>query len=203
MTITRTVLASLLCAVMLPASAQDGDVAAGKAKAATCAACHGPDGNSTNPEWPKIAGQHAAYIARQLEHFKVGKARNNAMMTGMVAALSEKDMKDLGAFYAAQAMSGGFAEEALAKAGEKLYRAGNPATGIPACMSCHGPAGAGDPLAGFPRLAGQHATYTQMQLEGFRTGARTTDPRRMMRDIALKMTPDEMAAVSSYIAGLH
>jgi cytochrome c553 len=199
----RTVLAFLLCVLVVPAWAQDGDVASGKAKAGTCAACHGPDGNSLNPEWPKIAGQHAAYIESQLRAFKEGKLRSNAMMTGMVAPLSEEDMKDLGAYYASLSMSGGFASEALVKAGERLYRGGNAKTGVPACMSCHGPAGRGDPRAGFPHLAGQHAAYTQAQLEGFRLGSRSTDPRRMMRDIALKLTPDEMAAVASYISGLN
>jgi cytochrome c553 len=199
----RPLLAILLCAFALPAWSQGGDPATGKAKAATCAACHGPDGNSTNPEWPKIAGQHAAYIASQLMAFKEGKARNNAMMTGMVAALSEQDMRDLGAYYASMNMSGGFADENLAELGEKIYRGGNQATGVPACMSCHGPAGLGDPRGGFPRLAGQHATYTQVQLENYRLGVRSSDANRMMRDIALKMTPDEMAAVASYISGLH
>jgi cytochrome c553 len=183
--------------------AQEGDPAAGQAKAATCIACHGPDGNSVNPEWPKIAGQHARYIAKQLKEFKAGKHRSNALMAGMVAGLSEQDMDDLGAFYASANMSGGFAEESLVELGEKIYRGGNSASGVPACMSCHGPTGVGDPLAGFPRLAGQHATYTRAQLESFRTEARSNDPKRMMRDIALKLTPDEMAAVASYIGGLH
>ena len=186
-----------------PPGPRQGDPAAGKAKAATCVACHGTDGNSVNPEWPKIAGQHAAYIAKQLKDFKAGKQRNNALMTGMVAGLSEQDMNDLGAFYASASMSGGFAEESLVKLGEKLYRGGNSASGVPACMSCHGPAGAGDPRAGFPRLGGQHATYTRAQLESFRTEARSNDAKRMMRDIALKLTPAEMAAVATYISGLH
>jgi len=199
----RPLLALVLCVSTVPALAQDGDPAAGKAKAITCTACHGPDGNSSNPEWPKIAGQHARYFAKQLMNFKQGTHRNNAMMTGMVAALSDQDMHDLGAYYAAMGMSGGFADEALVKLGKKIYHGGNQATGVPACMSCHGPAGLGDPRGGFPRLAGQHAAYTAMQLENFRLGERSNDPQRMMRDIALKMTPDEMAAVASYIGGLH
>jgi len=203
MIMLRPALALLLLTWTLPALAQQGDPAAGKAKATPCAACHGPDGNSTNPEWPKLAGQHAAYTAAQLRHFKQEELRSNAMMTGMVAGLSEQDMLDLGAYFATQNTSGGFADEALVELGERIFRGGNTETGVPACMSCHGPRGLGDPRAGFPKLAGQHATYTQMQLESFRLGTRSTDPNGMMRDIALRMTPQEMEAVASYINGLH
>jgi cytochrome c553 len=199
----RLLLPIALWATLIPAHAQDGDPAAGQAKAATCAACHGPDGNSANPEWPKIAGQHAGYLERQLVAFKEGKERSNAMMKGMVAPLSEQDMKNIAAYYAGLTMNGGYAAEELVQGGRQLYQGGNPDTGVPSCMSCHGPAGEGDPLGGFPRLAGQHAAYTKAQLEAYRTGARTTDPKAMMRDIALKMTPSEMAAVASYINGLH
>lgn len=199
----KTLFALFLCAATVHAGAQTGDPAAGQAKSATCTACHGPDGNSGNPEWPKIAGQHASYLYKQLVEFKAGQHRNNAMMTGMMAPLSPEDMQDLAAYYAANPMSGGFADEALVKQGEAIYRGGNPDTGVPACMSCHGPAGLGDPRSLFPRLAGQHATYTRMQLESFRLGQRSNDPRGMMRDIALKLTPTEMEAVASYIAGLH
>lgn len=199
----RTILVLLLCAATAPSWAQAGDPAAGKTKAATCLACHGADGNSTNPEWPKIAGQHPGYIEKQLAEFKATKTRSNALMTGMVAALSAQDMKDLGAYYAAQSMSGGFTDENLAVPGKRIYRGGNAESGVPACIGCHGPQGAGDPLAGFPRLAGQHATYVQAQLNAFREGTRSNDAKRMMRDIALKMTPDEMKAVASYINGLY
>lgn len=199
----RLLLSVLLCLSAGSAWAQAGDPAQGKAKSATCAACHGPDGNSVNPEWPKIAGQHAGYIEDQLIAFKDGKFRNNAMMTGMVAPLSPADMKNLAAYYATMNMSGGFAEKELAEAGRKLYQGGNQGTGVPACMSCHGPAGKGDPRAGFPLLAGQHSAYTRAQLESYRLGTRSNDPKRMMRDIALKLTPDEMKAVASYISGLH
>ena len=207
----RIVLAFFLCAATVPGWAETsntadgkvGDPAAGASKSATCIACHGADGNSTNPEWPKIAGQHAGYIEKQLGEFKAAKERSNALMTGMVAPLSAQDMKDLAAYYAGQSMSGGFTDENLAALGKKIYRGGNAESGVPACMGCHGPQGAGDPMAGFPRLAGQHATYVQVQLEAFRQGTRSNDVRRMMRDIALKMTPDEMKAVASYINGLY
>lgn len=199
----RSLLAFVLCVSVPQVWAQAGDAAAGKAKAATCAACHGPDGNSVNPEWPKIAGQHASYIETQLTAYKEGTHRSNALMAPMVAPLSEQDMKDLAAYFATMPASGGNADAELVELGEKIYRGGKQATGVPACMGCHGPAGMGDPRAQFPRLAGQHAVYTRAQLEAYRLGTRSTDPQRMMRDIALKLTPDEMAAVASYISGLH
>ncbi|HSS63934.1 MAG TPA: c-type cytochrome [Gammaproteobacteria bacterium] len=179
-----------------------GDAAAGQAKAAVCAACHGADGNSTNPEWPKVAGQHPKYVEKQLRDFKAGR-RLNAMMTGMVAPLSEQDMADLAAFYAGKARTGGFASESRVALGEKIYRGGNAKSGVPACMGCHGPAGAGDPLGGIPALSGQHAKYVAIQLHAFREGERSNDPKAMMRDVARWMTKDEIEAVSEYIAGLH
>lgn len=179
-----------------------GDPAAGEAKAAACAACHGADGNSTNPDWPKLAGQHPKYAAKQLADFKAGR-RVNAIMAGMAAPLSDKDMVDLAAFYAAKAPSGGFASEARVALGEKIYRGGNASSGVPACMSCHGPTGAGDPLGGIPALSGQHAKYIATQLYAFREGERSNDPKAMMRDVARWMSREEIEAVSEYIAGLH
>ena len=120
-----------------------GDAAAGKAKSATCAGCHGADGNSANPEWPKLAGQHAKYLDKQLQDFKAGKERNNAMMAPMVATLSEQDMGDLAAYYSAQSIQMGAADEALVELGEKIYRGGNPSSGVAACIGCHGPIGDG------------------------------------------------------------
>ena len=199
----RPLLALLVCVSVAPAWAQAGDPAAGQAKAAVCAACHGSDGNSVNPEWPKIAGQHASYTEAQLKAYKDGAHRSNELMTAMVEPLSEQDMKDLAVYFATMPPSGGFADAGLVELGKRIYHGGNPGTGVPACMGCHGPAGEGDPLAQFPRLAGQHAVYTAVQLEMYRQGTRSTDPQRMMRDIALKLTPDEMKAVASYIGGLH
>ena len=112
-------------------------------------------------------------------------------------------MKDLSAFYATQSSSGGFVDEALVEAGRRLYHGGNAKSGVPACMGCHGPAGAGDPRGGFPRLAGQHAKYISMQLDSFRNETRSNDYLRMMRDIAVKMTPAEVQAVSAYVNALH
>jgi cytochrome c553 len=179
-----------------------GDVEAGKTKSAMCAACHGTDGNSAAPNFPKLAGQHAGYTAKQLKEFKSGE-RQDATMNGMAAALSEQDMADLGAFYAAQTGSVGQAAEDKVAMGQTLYRAGNAASGVSACAACHGPTGNGNPMARFPSLSGQHADYTALQLKNFRAGARANDAGSMMRTIAKKMTDAEIEAVSQYIQGLH
>lgn len=200
----KTILLTATVSVALAAGGAHaaGDAAAGESKAAPCAACHGADGNSTNPDWPKISGQHPRYVEKQLNDFKAGR-RVNALMTGMVAPLSEQDMADLAAFYATKATTGGFVSEARLSLGEKIYRGGNAKTGVPACMSCHGPTGAGDPLAAIPALSGQHAKYTATQLHAFRDGERSNDPKSMMRDVARWMSKQEIEAVSEYIAGLH
>ena len=181
----------------------EGDPAAGQAKAGTCLACHGPDGNSVNPQWPKLAGQHPGYTRKQLVEFQSGEMRRDTMMAPMIAGLSEQDMEDLAAYYAIRPRTGGFASEERVELGERMYRGGNLETGVAACMGCHGPKGLGDPLAGFPSLAGQHAEYVVVQLEAFRSGERSNDVNGMMRDIARWMSRDEMLAVAEYIAGLH
>ncbi len=180
-----------------------GDAAAGKAKSASCAGCHGMDGNSVNPEWPNLAGQHAKYIAKQLADFKAGKDRNNATMSGMVAPLSEKDMVDLGAYFSSLPRKQGAADKSLVEAGQKLYRGGNPATGVAACIGCHGPTGSGNPAANFPALSGQHAKYVENQLKAFKSGERKNDAGKMMRNIAEKMSDEEIKAVAAYVQGLH
>jgi len=172
-----------------------------------CAACHAADGNSAIPVNPSLAGQHPEYTYKQLMNFKPqgGKPaeRNNAIMGGMVANLSEDDMKNIAAYFASQKAKPGVARDAkLAKQGEAIYRGGVAAKGIPACASCHAPNGAGMP-AQFPRLAGQHAEYTAGQLKTFRVGQRANDAAQMMRGIAEKMSDQEIAAVSEYIAGLR
>ncbi len=204
MTVLRTLLL-IACSTLSTAVLAQADAAAGKAKSVVCAACHGADGNSTNPIWPNLAGQHPGYIVKQLEDFKSDKkTRTNALMLGMAAALDDADRANLAAFYSSQPASPGFASKSAdLELGKKIYRGGNAATGVPACMSCHGPSGAGDPKAGFPVLSGQHAQYTQLQLESFRLETRSNDKQAMMRDIALKLTPKEIAAVSAYINGLH
>jgi len=179
-----------------------GDASAGAKKAQTCAACHGPDGNSSNPVWPSLAGQHAEYILKQLQDFKSGK-RENAQMSPMAVNLGEQDMLDLAAHFSTQKIKPGSADPALVENGQKIYRAGNSDTGIPACMACHGPAGGGNPAAGYPAVAGQHAAYTQTQLKAFRDGQRTNDLNEVMRTITGRMTDDETRAVSGYMQGLH
>ena len=179
-----------------------GDVEAGKTKSAMCAACHGADGNSAAPNFPKLAGQHADYVAKQLSEFKSGQ-RKDATMNGMAAALSEQDMADLGAFYAAQKGTVGNAAEDKVPLGETIYRAGNAASGVAACAACHGPTGSGNPMANFPSLNGQHADYTTVQLKNFRIGARANDAGAMMRGVAKKMSDAEIEAVAQYIQGLN
>lgn len=179
-----------------------GNAAAGKAKSAVCAACHGADGNSAAPNFPKLAGMDAAYIAKQLADFKSG-TRKDALMAPMVAGLSKQDMENLGAYYAGQKRSPGVAradKDALDKA-KLLYRGGSPNMGIPACMGCHGPAGNGIPVR-FPAVSGQHAGYSQKQLLDFKSGARSNDGN-VMGSIAFKLSEAEIRAVSEYMAGLH
>jgi cytochrome c553 len=192
-------LASLAAAGTVQAA---GDAEAGKAKSAACAACHGVDGNSAAPNFPKLAGQHADYTAKQLAEFKSGE-RKDFIMNGMAAPLSEQDMADLAAYYASLKPSVGKAAEDKVALGETVYRAGNSASGVSACAACHGPAGNGNPMAKFPSLSGQHADYTAAQLKNFRAGARANDAGSMMRGIAKKMTDAEIEAVSQYIQGLH
>lgn len=179
-----------------------GDAAAGKAASATCAGCHGADGNSANPEWPKLAGQGAPYLAKQLHDFK-GGTRKNATMAPMAMALSEQDMDNLAAYFAGQTVAQGAANEKLVELGQKIYRGGNPASGVSACIGCHGPSGAGNPAAKFPALGGQHTKYVENQLHAFAAGERDNDAGKMMRNIAGKMTEKEIRAVASYVQGLH
>ena len=193
----------LLCTAVSFNALAAGDPAAGEAKAAVCVACHGPAGNSVNPEWPKLAGQHAGYTAKQIREFMVGETRNNALMAPMIAGLSDQDIEDISAYYASQSSTGGFASEELHALGERIYRGGVMESGVPACIACHGPRGAGNGPAGFPRLAGQHAKYTAKQIDDWRNGSRTNDPYGMMADAVRYLTPRETQAVSEYIAGLH
>jgi len=201
-------MAGLAACLLTLTSAQafaQGDAAAGQAKSAICAACHGADGNSMVPNWPKIAGQHEAYLARQIHLIKDG-ARNVPEMAGIVPGLSDQDIADLAAYFASQQRSGGVADEASVAQGERIYRAGNAETGVPACMACHGPAGEGNPLSGYPALAGQHSVYTSNLLKRFRGGENWGEddaPSHVMNGVASELSDDEITAVSSYIQGLH
>jgi cytochrome c553 len=172
-----------------------------------CAACHGPDGNSPLPVNPSLAGQHVEYIYKQLSNFKAKDSkpaeRNNPIMAGNVASLSDDDMKNVATFYASQTPRPRAARDPdLVKQGQQIFRGGIAAKSLAACASCHSPNGAGLP-AQFPRVAGQHAEYTAAQLKAFRAGERKNDPNSMMRTVAGKLSDREIAAVSEYIAGLR
>ena len=181
----------------------EGSAEAGKAKALTCTACHGPEGNSVNPLWPNIAGQNAPYILQQLKAFKDG-TRMDPLMSSQAMLLSEDDMADLAVYFetlpaAAQAVK----DPATIARGEALYRGGNLATGTSACIACHGPTGRGNPAAKYPALRGQHADYTAKQLNDYAAGTRKTDGKtRVMRDIASTLSKEDIAALSSYVQGL-
>lgn len=193
---------SLWLVMIAPAQAAGGNVAAGQAKAAVCAGCHGADGNGgADPLWPRLAGQDADYIAKQLADFKSG-ARKDPIMAGMAAPLGTADMKNIGAYFASLKPKPGAARDAqLAKQGEKIYRGGNAKMAVSACMSCHGPSGHGIPPR-FPKVSGQSTPYTNKQLLAFKAGGRTNDGDTMTR-IAFRMSEHEIKAVSEYMAGLH
>ena len=204
--------AAVAVALVAPAAVAQGVVKGDLAKAQpivtqVCVACHAVDGNSAIPANPNLAGQHPEYTYKQLRNFKSqgGKPaeRNNGVMAGMVANLSDDDMKNLAVYFAAQKPKSQAARDAaLAKQGESIYRGGIQAKGVAACASCHAPNGTGMP-AQFPRVAGQHAEYTAAQLTAFRAGQRANDPAQMMRMIAAKMSDQEIKSVSEYIAGLR
>lgn len=190
-----------------------GNPEAGKAKSATCAGCHGADGNSTVPSFPKLAGQNERYLIKQLQDMKTGDRVVNEMLA-FLPALTDQDIEDIAAYYAGQSGTVGQADPELVELGRKLYMGGNPETGVTACAACHSPSGKGNPAAGFPSLSGQHTAYTAAQLNKFRLGARhegaaTADVRindgeaRMMRETAFRLKDFEIEALASYIAGLH
>lgn len=196
--------------------AEPGNAEAGANKANACAACHGSDGNSVDPQYPKLAGQHERYVARQLALYKSGE-RDNAIMLGFAAGLSPQDMRDLGAHFASKNASPGMADDSLIaegdnagskyySVGERLYRSGDAERGVAACASCHGPVGRGNPGPAYPQLAGQHANYTATQLKAFRSGAvygRDANANVVMMGVAKYLTDEEIGSLASYIEGLH
>jgi len=199
--------AVVLAAAMLASSIAWAQDKAPAAAGQVCAACHAADGNSIAPANPKIAGQFAEYLNKQLRDFKAqgGKAplRESAVMNGMVANLSDADIQGLAAYYAGQPLKpAAAADKELAALGQKLWRGGDAVHGIPACAGCHGPAGAGIP-AQFPRLAGQYAEYIAGQLTAFREGKRTNDVNGVMRGVAAHMNDGQIRAVAEYAAGLR
>ncbi len=186
-----------------------GDAEAGKTKAASCFACHGADGNSIAPNFPNLAGQSASYLYKQMKDFKAGK-RKDPTMDAMILPLDDQAMQDISAFFATQKVKSGQADAALVDAGEAIYKGGISEIGVPACMACHGPTGAGNPGAGFPQLSSQKATYVENQLKNFRTAAqnndamgRHNDASKMMRNAVKRMSDPEIKAVAQYIQGLN
>ena len=204
-------LASLFAMVVLALTATapraeslvDGSVDAGKAKALTCTACHGAEGNSANPLWPNIAGQNAPYVQAQLLAFKNGQ-RENALMSSQAMLLADADIADLAAYFESLPMAAqSVADASLIARGEALYRGGNKANGTPACLACHGPTGRGNPAAKYPALKGQHAAYTALQLRAYADGTRRGVGKvQMMSGIATLLSQEDIEAVASYVQGL-
>ncbi len=214
---SRSVLATALlilgssagCALAAEVS---GDATAGSSKAAVCTACHGLNGNSVNPDWPVIAGQNAVYVRDQVARIKGGK-RAAPLMLPMVESLSVQDIADLAAFFSTQTPVGQEADPSYWKAGQKLYRNGDAARGIPACASCHGPVGHGNPAAGYPALQAQYAVYTVKQLDGYANGTRYTKDAAgksqagpnaaIMATVAGRLSAEDRRNLASYIQGLR
>jgi cytochrome c553 len=196
-------LVALLVGTVGRADAQ-GSAEAGRSKSVTCAACHGPDGNSVAAEWPSLAGQHPEYIVGQLKAFQSGD-RQDVSMTAFAQMLSEQDMLDLAAYYGQQTPSLGTADPELASLGERVYRGGIVERGGAACIACHGPSGQGNPLAAYPRVSGQKAAYLVNSLRAYASSDRRSDVavNQMMRNIAVLLSEDEMRAVASYMQGLR
>jgi cytochrome c553 len=185
------------------ASLAAGNKEQGQAKAAPCVACHGVDGNSGNPEGPSLAGQHHGYLVRHLKAFRAGE-RQNVLMSPMAMILSDEDIEDLAAYFSAQTLRPtGEVEPSKLALGQRLYRGGDIARGITACSGCHGPAGAGNPGAGYASIKGQHATYAAAQLRAYRSGERKTDPNQMMRGVAAKLSDADIDALASYVQGMR
>lgn len=187
-----------------PATFPVGDAEAGAGKAAVCAACHGLDGNSSDPQYPKLAGQHAAYTANHLELYKSGE-RENAIMAGFATVLSSEDMQDIGAYFATQTVQAGVADETMVEQAQALYRGGDAERGIPACMACHGPGGGGNPLVPYPAVGGQHANYSADMLRRYRDGAAYGDSANaaVMAAVAEQLSDAEIDSLASYLEGLH
>jgi cytochrome c553 len=179
-----------------------GNPEAGATKATTCAACHGANGNSINPEWPSLAGLGADYIADQLKNFKDGKRANPVMMP-MAASLTADDMADIGAYFNSLTNTGLEADPSFWQAGEKLYRGGDAGRQIPACLACHGPTGRGNEPAKFPALRGQQSGYVVKQLNEYASGTRATGPNGVMQTIAKRLSTEDIRNLASYIQGIR
>lgn len=199
----KKTLTLLLCLGLTSGAAVGaGDPVAGKAKAAACGGCHGMDGNSANPLWPSLAGQQDDYLRKQLADFK-SDARQDPVMSAQAKGLDDQAIADIAAHFSSQAIKTGAAKKETLELGQQIYRGGIVASGVPACASCHGPSGGGNAGAKFPAIGGQHAAYAEKTLKDFRSGTRGNDANGMMRDIAAKMTDEQIAAVANYMSGLH
>lgn len=199
----KLILVGLMFLYTVSGAALAGNAEAGKGKSAACGGCHGFDGNSPIPDYPKLAGQNEAYIVKQVKDFKTNTDRQNPIMFGMVAALSDEDAADIGAYFQAQSVKDAATfDKDKAAAGRELYKGGNLQTGIPACQACHGPTGGGTAGIGYPQLGGQYAAYTLAQLKAFKDGSRKNDDKSLMRSIVEKMSDEDMDAVANYIASL-
>ena len=204
---TLVALAALSFLALPAADAQslvDGDAEAGQSRAITCAACHGPEGNSANPLWPNLAGQHARYTVSQLKAFKEGQ-RVNALMSSQAMLLSDADMANLAVYYESLTPAVQTAADAsLVNRGEALYRGGSKDNGVAACMSCHGPSGKGNPATQYPALGGQHAAYTEKTLKDYASGERkSVAGNNAMNEIAQKLSDEDIKALAAYLQGLH
>ncbi|MGL5047820.1 MAG: c-type cytochrome [Shewanella sp.] len=199
-------LSVVIAAISSPAIAE-GNAEAGKTKIIVCSACHGMDGNSMIDMYPKIAGQHATYLQKQLHDFRSAaqtggkEGRMDPIMAGMSIALSDQDILDISAYFSTQTIQVTEAKD-IPELGEKLYKGGDVSRGITACMACHGPDGKGAELAGFPTLAGQHPTYIKIQLTKFRDMGRHNDLNGMMQDVAKKLNDSDIEALSKYLSSL-
>ncbi|MGH8230582.1 MAG: c-type cytochrome [Steroidobacteraceae bacterium] len=204
----------LLLVFASPIAAAAGSAQAGAAKAAVCVACHGPNGNSTNPQWPTLAGQGGVYIESQLKHFR-DKSRldPSGAMAAMAATLSDQDIEDVAAYFSSQTTTGQEADPSYWQAGQKLYRGGDRARAIPACMACHGPVGRGNPAAGYPMLRAQHSAYTMQQLGDYAADKRYTRNDKgdsnggptaaIMHTVASRLTPEDIRNLASYVQGMR
>ncbi len=215
----KSILAVVMVAGLAPVAMSAplvGDATAGQAKAAMCAACHGADGNSLAPTFPRLAGQGERYIVKQLSDFKAGR-RQNAIMNGMAAGLTDQDMANVAAYFSSQKTGVGYTKPELLDRGQRLWRGGNIAAGVQACASCHGPSGKGMPAAGFPRLAGQQSDYVVAQLTAFRAAGRKDlnapayrrndsdhpgDPGPM-QTLASRLSDEDIQALAGFVQGLH
>ena len=204
--IFRIIASVIAMASVMPVYAA-GNVEAGRSKSQVCAGCHGADGNATIPNYPKLAGQNAGYLVRQMANFKSGK-RKDPIMSAQVANLQPQDMEDIAAYFSSQTRTIGAAPDAAKREfGERIYRGGIETKGIAACMACHSPNGAGNAPAKFPGLSGQNTDYTSKTMKDFREGQRGFDAKddsgKIMHTIAKKMNDAEIDAVAYYINGLH